>query len=398
MSTMRPPELILLRYGELALKGKNRHMFEEALQRNVHSALKEIAPARIERRRARMAVLLDERVEEAAQRLQSVFGLSSLSPAWGCEPQLEPILELARDVLADALAPLPPGARPKFRVRSSRGDKRFPLTSPQLDRAVAERVLPEFDGRLTIDLNNAELELEVDVREERAYVFARRLAGAGGLPVGTLGRGLCLLSGGIDSPVAAWLSMKRGLRVSYLSFLSPPYLGEGTKRKLVRLVRGLAPWQPHNRLYLVPFTEIQMAIRDGAPEPYRTVLYRRAMQKIGARVARREKAGCLITGESLGQVASQTLENLTCIGAASELPVLRPLITNDKQETIALAQRIGTYEISTLPEPDCCTVFMPSKPIIRGRIEECLAAEESIGLEALIRAVLPVTERIVLED
>ena len=384
---MRPPELLLLRYGELTLKGKNRNLFEEALARNVRQALSEISKARVVRQRGRMSVRVDERVEEAALRLQSVFGLSSLSPAWGCEQDVEAIQALALEVLTDALEPLPREQRLSFRIHTSRGDKRFPLTSPQLDRAVADHVLPHLGDRLEVQLTRPELELGIDVREERVYVFARRLPCAGGLPVGTMGRGVCLLSGGIDSPVAAWKAMKRGLRVAFLSFLSPPYIGDASRRKLVRLVKSIARWQPRNHLYLLPFTEIQTAIRDSAPEGYRTVLYRRAMQRLGGLVAQREKAGCLITGESLGQVASQTLENLTCIGAAGELPVLRPLIANDKQETIEIAQRIGSFETSILPEPDCCTVFQPAKPVIRGRIADCEAAEAALPMnELLLRA------------
>jgi thiamine biosynthesis protein ThiI len=253
--------------------------------------------------------------------------------------------------------------------------------------------MPEHEARLLVDLSRPELELEVDLRPHAAYVFATRLPGPGGLPVGTLGKGVCLLSGGIDSPVAAWMCMKRGCAVVFVSFHSFPYIGEASRRKIEHLVERLARFQPRSRLYSVPFTDVQTAIRDTAPEGYRTVLYRRQMQRIAARIARREKAGCLITGESLGQVASQTMENLTCIGAASDLPVLRPLIGFDKQETIDLARRIGTYDTSIVPEPDCCTVFMPKRPVIRGRIDRCEEAEAALPLDELLTAAVEGAER-----
>lgn len=382
------PRLVLVRYGELALKGKNRHVFERALARNVKHACTPIADVTVERRHGRMAVLPARRVEEVARRLQQVFGITSVSPATGAVATPDAILAAADQALEEALAPVPADARLTFRVECSRGDKSFPMTSPELNRWLAERLLPTHGDKLTVHLQDPELTLGVDVRSEGAYVFARRLQGPGGLPVGTLGRAVCLLSGGIDSPVAAWMAMKRGCSVSFVSFHSHPFIGDASKRKIERLVRSLARWQPRNRLFVVPFTEVQTAVRDLAPEPYRTVLYRRFMQRIAARVARRDRAGALITGESLGQVASQTMENLTCIGAASELPVLRPLVGFDKQETIAVARRIGTYDLSILPEPDCCTVFMPRKPVIHGRLSECEEAESKLDVSGLVGRAL----------
>jgi thiamine biosynthesis protein ThiI len=232
------------------------------------------------------------------------------------------------------------------------------------------------------------------VREKNAFLFTERLPGPGGLPVGTLGHVLCLLSGGIDSPVAAWMSMKRGCRVSYVTYHSSPYIGEASRKKVVDLVRSLAQYQPTSQLFIVPFTKCQEAIRDFAPERYRTVLYRRMMQRIATRLARRNRCGALVTGESLGQVASQTLENITCIEEASGLPVLRPLIAMDKQDAVNTAQKIGTYETSIQPAPDCCTVFQPEKPVIYGRVEECIEAEASFDVEELVAEALRGTERI----
>ena len=387
------PELVLVRYSEIALKGGNRREFERALVRNLRSAASPIAKLEVERRRGRLAVFPDRRVERVAECATRVFGISSVSPAWTAALDPEAIAEVARGVLADALANFPSGRRIPFRVRSRRAEKRFPLTSTELDRFVADRVLTE-DGPLDVDLSCPELTLGIDVRSERAYVFARSLPGPGGLPVGTLGRGLCLLSGGIDSPVAAWSIMKRGTAMSFVTFHSYPYIGEASKKKVVDLVRRLARWQPKSRLYVAPFTQIQEAIRDGAPPSYRTVLYRRMMHRIASRLARKDRARILVTGECLGQVASQTMENLTCIGDAAELPVLRPLISFDKDETIAVARRIGTFETSILPEPDCCTVFQPKRPILRGRIEECEAAEAKLDVEELVASAVRETEEI----
>lgn len=381
------PGLALVRYGELALKGRNRGQFEQTLVRNVKRALAPLTEVRVERLRGRLAVFPERRREQAVRRLAEVFGIKSVSPAWSCARDPEAIVALARAVLGDVLADLPPGARPTFRVQSSRADKTFPLTSVELDRFVAERILRE-DSPVRIELDDPELVLGIDVRPERAYVYSRRLPGPGGLPVGTLGRALCLLSGGIDSPVAAWLAMKRGCEVSFVSFHSYPFLGEASKRKVVDLARHLARYQPRTRLFVVPFTEVQVAIRDAAPEAYRTVLYRRMMQRIASRLAERDRCGALVTGECLGQVASQTLENLTRIQEASSLPVLRPLIAFDKEETITLARRIGTFELSARPEPDCCTVFQPRHPVIRGRAADCARAEAGLDLAGLVTRAL----------
>ncbi len=385
------PALALVRYGELALKGRNRGQFEQTLVRNVKRALAPLTEVRVERLRGRLVVFPERRKEQALRRLAEVFGIKSVSPAWSCAPEPEAISALARTVLADALADLPAAARPTFRVQSSRADKNFPLTSVELDRFVADRVLTE-DSRVRVMLDDPELVLGIDVRPERAYVYSRRIAGPGGLPVGTLGRVLCLLSGGIDSPVAAWLSMKRGCEVSFVSFHSYPFIGEASKRKVIDLAQRLARFQPRTRLFVVPFTEVQIAVRDTAPEAYRTVLYRRMMQRIATRLAGRDRCGALVTGECLGQVASQTLENLSRIQEASGLPVLRPLIAFDKEETIALARRIGTFDISARPEPDCCTVFQPRHPVIRSRATDCARAEAGLDLEGLVSRALEATE------
>lgn len=381
------PEMILVRYGELALKGKNRGMFEHALIRNMRAACEPISPLRIEQRRGRITVIPERRVGDVARRLQDVFGIKTVSPAWGAEPTPEAIAGVGRAVLADALLDFPPGHQVSFRVRSRRSEKRFRMTSVELDQFVAPLVLEDV-ANVKVDLKHPELTLGIEVRTERAYIFVRRLPGPGGLPGGSLGRVLCLLSGGIDSPVAAWMAMKRGCHVDFVTFHSYPYIGEASKQKVVNLVRTLSRYQSQNRLYVLPFTEIQEAIRDNAPSPYRTVLYRRMMQRLASKLAWRDRTKALVTGESLGQVASQTLENMTCIGAAADLPVIRPLACFDKEEAIEIARRIGTFDLSTLPEPDCCTVFMPPKAVIKGRLDVCEKAEADLDVAGLVERSL----------
>ena len=401
-----PAEVVVARFGELWLKGRNRREFESRLAANTRVALAPIAPmppGRIDRERGQFVVRLGRRgarVREVAQRLCEVFGFSSVSPARRTPADPDAIAAAACALLGPALDRLGPGhggAKIPFRVETRRADKRFPMVSTELDRYVADRLPPECTSRLRVDLSEPALTVGISVRPGCAYVFAERLPGAGGLPVGTLGRVVCLLSGGIDSPVAAWMAMKRGCETVYATFHSYPYIGQSFQAKVHRLARQLARYQNRSVVYQVPFARIQEAIRDRAPEAYRTVLYRRAMQRIGTRIAHREKASALVTGESLGQVASQTLENLTCIEEASGLPVLRPLVSFDKQETIALARRIGTYAISVEREPDCCTVFQPRKPIIRGRLAVCHDAEAALDVEGLTTEAVDGAERVTIE-
>lgn len=391
------PEILLVRYGELGLKGNNRLGFERALMRNIRSACEPLSPLRIERRRGRIAVFPERRLASVGRRLQDVFGISSISPAWGAPLEPEAIAAVSRVVFDRALEEFSRPGEIKVRVRTTRGDKRFVMDSNALDVFVADRVLGR-DSRLRVDLKHPELTLGIDVRAERAYVFASRLAGPGGLPVGTQGRGVSLISGGIDSPVAAWMAMKRGLSLAFVTFHSHPFIGESAKNKVIDLVRVLSRFQPTTKLYVVPFADIQVALRDSyAPMNYRTVLYRRMMHRIASRVAEREKAKALVTGEALGQVASQTLENLECIAAAASMPVLRPLIGFDKQDTIDLAEKIGTFKRSAVAEPDCCTLFMPDRPIIRGDVAMCERAEAELDVAGWIERALAQTEVLELE-
>lgn len=385
------PEAILVRYAEIALKKGNRHVFERALVRNLKEAAKNVSPVTVERTFGRIMVIPERRAGRVAERLADVPGVKTVSPVWGaaCEP--DDIARVGKELLTEALAQHP-GPKPvSFRIRVRRAEKRFPMNSGELEHYLGPKILPGPE-EISIDLVNAEMTLGIEVRSDRTWLFLRSLPGPGGLPVGTLGRGLVLLSGGIDSPVAAYLAMKRGCRVGYVSFHSSPYIGEGFVKKVYDLAHALGRYQRESRLYVVPFAEVQVAVRDSAPEGYRTVLYRRFMQRIADKLASAHDYQALITGEALGQVASQTMENMECIGAATDRMVLRPLLTYDKEEAVALARRIGTFELSNVDEPDCCTVFQPSRPVIRGRLADCLAAEAKMDSEGLIERAVAGTE------
>ncbi len=385
-------EVVVARFGELWLKGRNRTDFERRLAKNCREALADISEVRIERANAHLIFRPVTRVHDVAQRLTEVFGFTSISLARVVAPEPEAIAAMASTVLDEALEARPRGTVIPFRVQSRRGDKRFPMTSAELDRFVADRAMKPHRERLAVELTRPELTLGVQVNTDKALVFADRMPGAGGLPAGSIGRAVCLLSGGIDSPVAAWLAMKRGCEVSFAAFHSYPFIGESYQAKVRRVVRRLARFQPRSLLHEVPFAEVQTAVRDHCPASYRTVLYRRMMQRIAGRIATEARAGALVTGDSLGQVASQTLENLACIGSASPVPVLRPLIAFDKEETIRIARSIGTYDVSIEPEPDCCTVFQPKHPILRGSLAVCEDAETSIDVEGLVEAALEGTK------
>ena len=367
-------QVVLLRLGEVFLKGDNRPFFLSKLRRSVEHAMSGFATARLETRHDRMRIWHEEPdLAPLLKRLGQVFGLSSFSPAVRVEPKLEVIADKALELARNAIAERSPRS---FKVSAHRADKRFSHTSPEIGRLVGARIYE--DTGLSVDLHHPDLLVEVDVTREHAFVWTDRVPGAGGLPSGSSGRVTLLLSGGIDSPVAGWLLAKRGVQLSAVTFQSPPYTGPEAMEKVVTLTRLLASWAGPIRLYDVRFTEAQKLLRSAKPAEMAVVLYRRTMMRVASRIARREKARALATGESLGQVASQTLENLAAIQDTSDLPVLRPLLGYDKVETIALARRIGTYETSILPHQDMCSLFIPKHPVTKARIDRCIQAETGL--------------------
>jgi thiamine biosynthesis protein ThiI len=386
------PHLIVLRYGELFLKGANRGRFEKHLQDNVRRSLRGVEGLKLSRGQGRLYVRHgdDGGAERAIDRLRRVFGLSSLSPAWEVDADLDAI---QRKTLELVLAYLERAQRPgSFRIRTRRSDKQFPHNSMKINTQVGGAVV-EATG-LAVNLTAPELEVGIEVGPQLSFVFLERMLGAGGLPVGTSGRVGLLLSGGIDSPVAGHLMQKRGCVLHPIYFHSFPYTGDRTLAKVTDLAAALRPAQARMTLQVVPFTEIQTAIRDACPTDLAVVLYRRMMMRIGSALAQRAGCAALATGENLGQVASQTLDNLACIEQCAQLPVLRPLLTYDKVETIALARAIDTYDLSIAPYEDSCSLFVPKHPATRAKPEAAARAEEALEVEALVAAAVDATEQV----
>jgi thiamine biosynthesis protein ThiI len=353
---------VLLRIGELFLKGGNRHLFLKALVTNVKRALKGRDDVRTTTAMGRIYVEgADD--EDILRRLRWVFGISSVSPGVFCAKDLAEITDTAV-----RLACAFPG-RPDtvFRVAARRADKTFPLNSTQIGTHVGSRI--NLATGFGVDLEKPDLSVGVEVGVERTFVWSRQLQGGGGLPVGTAGKVALLISGGIDSPVAGHMLQKRGVELTCIYFHAFPYTSDGAKDKVVSLARVLAGRQRRLNLFVVPFAPVQEALRDAVDPSWLVLLYRRAMLRIAAAIARREGIKCLATGESLGQVASQTLENIATVEDATDMLVLRPLVAMDKAETVHIAREIDTFDISIQPHDDCCTLFTPRHPQTRGRLD-----------------------------
>lgn len=384
--------IYLVRYGEIGLKGKNRRFFENRLTENIKKALQGIPGCSIRQLHTRNYVEVpEERTEEALQRLQRVFGIVSLSPVTVAGPDMAAIKDAA---LAEFSVLARPGLR--FKVNTRRANKRFPLASQQVSAEVGAHILRSIPG-LKVDVHNPETVLDVEIRDEAVYIYTQRIPGPGGLPVGVSGKGLHLLSGGIDSPVAGWLAMKRGVTLEAVHFYSPPFTSERARDKVIDLCRRLAVFGGPIRLHLVRFTEVQKELQEKTPEKLSVTLMRRMMFRIAEQLSAKRSALALITGESLGQVASQTMESIAVIEQVVSIPVYRPLITYDKQEITELSRSIGTYPISIRPYEDCCTVFLPPHPAIKPRPEAVEEAEKALDIPALVRDCLEKTEELVID-
>ena len=370
---------VLVRYGEIGLKGKNRHVFEQQLVRNIQKALAGLPSRRIDRTYGRIFVPLAGDAREVLPRLRRVFGIVSLSPVVTVGRDLEEIGEWALKMAE--------GHKGSFRVDVRRSDKSFPMNSMEMNRLLGGHLL-RANPDLHVDLEQPELTISVELRSEGTYMYSRTWPGPGGLPLGSSGRGMLLLSGGIDSPVAGWLMMKRGLELLPLHFHSPPFTSERSKEKVLDLCRILASYAGSISLHLCHFTEVQKAIHRDCPPDLGVIIMRRMMMRIAAGLARERKAAAIVTGESLGQVASQTIESISVINEASPLPILRPLIGMDKERIVDLAPAIGTYETSILPYEDCCTVFVPRHPETRPRLSRVEEAEEALAIPELVEGAL----------
>jgi thiamine biosynthesis protein ThiI len=372
---------IVVHYQVLALKGKNRPWFLGRLVRNMRSALADQDVRAVRALMGRIEVELGPAAsrEDVSDRLRRTFGIANFSYAGRTALDLEAVADAVLADLGDRTCN-------SFRVSARRADKRFPLTSPQIEREVGGRIKQARGWHVNLD--HPELVVHVELLSDQAFYYFGKERGAGGLPTGTAGRVACLLSGGIDSPVAAHRMMKRGCVVTFVHFHSYPILSRASQEKARELVRLLTTWQQRSRLYLVAFGEIQQQVVLAIPGPMRVVVYRRLMLRIAERIARARGAQALVTGEVVGQVASQTLENLAVIGSVATLPVFRPLIGMDKDEITAEAQKLGTYPISIIPDQDCCTLFTPRNPLTRARLADVEAAERALPIEDLVeRAV-----------
>jgi len=371
-------ELLLVRYGEIFLKGLNRPYFIRALIRKIRYALRGTG-SRVWVHDGRIFVDGFEDLELVTDRVTRVFGVHSVCPA----------VEMPKDdfdALCDQAIRMMSEVKGTFKVSARRSDKRYPLNSPAINQEMGHRIL-ESNPNLKVDVHDPEHVLNVEIRDQ-AYLYGRVIPAVGGMPVGTNGNATLLLSGGIDSPVAGWMVAKRGVQINAVHFHSFPYTSEQAKEKVLDLARKLSYSCCGIKVHIVPFTEIQLQIRDHCPEEYTTLIMRRFMMRIAEQIARETECGALITGESIGQVASQTMEALATTDCVVSMPVFRPLIGFDKSEIIDVAKKIDTYELSSLPYEDCCTIFTPKHPVTRPKLAKVEEAESRLDVEPLIEKAL----------
>ena len=376
---------IVLHYQEIALKGNNRPWFVNRLVRNLRAATADLHIREVRALVGRIEIVLGEDSDWDAvrDRVSRIFGIANFAQAGRAPLDLDAI---AQQILAD-LGPREPKT---FRVSVKRADKRFPMTSPEIEREIGGRV--KVARGWTVDLEKPAFTIHVEALTNEAFYYFGKERGAGGMPVGVGGRVVCLLSGGIDSPVAAWRLMRRGCRVLLVHFHSYPILSRASQEKTRELAKLLARFQLHSRLYMVPFGQIQQQIVLAVAPPLRVVIYRRFMMRIAERIARHGRAQALVTGEVVGQVASQTLENMTSINSVVTMPVLRPLVGMDKEEIVAEAERLGSYSISIIPDQDCCTLFTPRHPATRARAIDVERAEAGLPIEEIVERAVTAAE------
>jgi thiamine biosynthesis protein ThiI len=383
---------LLIRYGELSLKGRNRNTFVRKLRNNIKEALRDLKTVVIKPERDRMFLIAEDQqdMKEAIARLPYIFGIQSFSPVAKCEASLDAIKEKALAVIgADETE------GKTFKVEIRRTDKSFPLVTGELQQEIGGHVLRHFP-KLIVKMKKPDILLHVEIREEGAFLTAKVYEGAGGMPVGSNGHSMLMLSGGIDSPVAGYLMMKRGVSIDAIHFASPPFTSELAKKKVMDLAEKLSTFGAAVRLHIIPFTEIQQMIVSQVPDNVSMTTTRRLMLQIADKVRQEEGALAIVTGESLGQVASQTLESLTAINAVTETPILRPLIAADKLEIIQIAQKIGTYDISIQPYEDCCTIFSPSNPKTKPRLDKVIYYESFSDFSPLVEEAVKNRETVQL--
>ncbi len=379
---------ILVRFGELSTKGKNRKDFIKRLLTNVKNALRDFNELTYERTHDRMYIVLNGEDHEAvAKHLQQVFGISSFSFAVKVASDIEVIKQTCLVLAKQSDAQT-------FKIEARRSFKQFPMVSDEINREVAGEILRNTD--IKVNVREPQLRIQIELHQEATYIMTGKIKGNGGYPVGVGGKALVMLSGGIDSPVACYMTMKRGVAIECIHYASPPYTSQAAQDKVLELARAIAPYQGHIRLHIIPFTDLQLAIYKNCDESYAITIMRRMMYRIAERVAQKQNCLAIVNGESIGQVASQTLESMQTINCVTDMPVIRPVACLDKLEIIDISQKIGTYDISIQPFEDCCTIFTPKNPVtkptkhraerLEGRfdftslIEDCIARMESVDI------------------
>lgn len=381
-------EVILLKFGEMALKGLNRSTFEAALLKDIRKRLADLGEYELELMQSTVYIVPGEDfdIDIAHKRIKKVFGIATIARSCQAEKDIEAIKKTVVDYLGAELEFVR-----TFKVEAKRSDKKFPLTSPEICREVGAYLLSEFDN-LKVDVREPEFIVVVEVRDKKAYIHKSPERGAGGMPHGSNGKAAVLISGGIDSPVAAYMMAKRGLRLSAIHFFSYPYTSERAKNKVFDLLKIVSSYCGTIRTYIVPFTEIQQEIKAKCSEEYFTLLMRRFMMKISECIASKNGCCALITGESLGQVASQTIAALAVTDNIVDMPVFRPVIGMDKEEIVTIARKIGTFKTSIQPYEDCCTVFTPKHPRTNPTLSSVVEQEEKLNIEELIDRAVKATE------
>ncbi|EGT5044789.1 tRNA 4-thiouridine(8) synthase ThiI [Clostridioides difficile] len=384
--------ILIVKYGEIGVKGKNRYIFENRLIRNIRNMLKPIGRFNVYKEYGRIYVdLEDYNYEEVIEEVRKVFGIVGVCPGVRAKKDYDTLKEIALKMLEEKIE----AGYKTFKVESRRGDKSFGLTSQEMSMDIGGYLLSKVGDRINVDVRNPEVKIKCEYREFHTMVYSDTIPGYGGLPLGTNGRAMSLLSGGIDSPVATWMVAKRGMEVEAVHFHSYPFTSERSQEKVKDLAKILAKYCGRVRLHKVNILEIQKAIGENCNEEEATILSRRFMMRIAQRLSEKRHCDALITGESIGQVASQTIQGLTCTNAVVDLPVFRPLIAMDKSDIVDIAKKIGTFETSIVPEEDCCSVFSPRKPVTKPRLEKIEKSETALDIEKLIQDAI---DKIEVED
>ena len=387
-------EIILIKNGELALKGLNRNSFEDKLIKNMKSRLADLG--KFEFTKSQSTIMVEAQSEEtdldlAVERISKVFGIAALSRACVCEKDFDTIRNAAVQYLEEQLEDAA-----TFKVEAKRSDKKFPMKSPEICREAGGYILSKFN-HLKVDVHNPDIIVTIEIRDKYAFIHGNSIKGAGGMPTGTSGRAAILISGGIDSPVAAYMMAKRGIELCAVHFASPPYTSELAEMKVMELLKKVAKYSGTITTYVVPFTKIQEKIRDLCPEEYFTIIMRRIMMEISEKIAANQNCSALITGESVGQVASQTIYALACTDCVVEMPVFRPCIGMDKEEIIKISRKIDTFETSIQPYEDCCTVFTPKHPKTRPHVEDVAKAQNKItDLDELVEEAIKNAKKVII--